>query len=219
MRASLAIFDMDGTILDTLEDLAGSLNYALEKNGFDRRTTEQVRGFIGDGIRKLVERGLPDGCEGAVYDTVLNDFIDHYKRHCADKTRPYEGIIPAIRSIREAGIRTAVVSNKADFAVKQLCDRFFDGLFDAAAGHSEAVRRKPAPDTVNMVLRRLGTDRSRAVYIGDSEVDGETAKNAGMPCISVSWGYRDSEFLAARGLSPIVHTPAELTALLLAEER
>lgn len=208
----LAIFDMDGTILDTLEDLKNSLNFALDKNGFPTRTLDEVRRFVGNGIGKLIERGTPDGCTEEMRERVRADFFPHYAAHCNDHTRPYEGIPEVIAALRKAGYLTAVVSNKADFAVQELCKIWFDGLFDAAVGEREGLQRKPAPDSVFEVCRKLGIPVSDAVYIGDSEVDLQTARNAGMDVISVEWGFRDAAYLRAHGADRIVSAPAALAS-------
>ncbi|MBQ8382469.1 MAG: HAD-IA family hydrolase [Clostridia bacterium] len=206
----LIVFDMDGTILDTLEDLKNSLNFALEKNGLPPRTLDEVRRFVGNGIGKLIERGVPEGCSDALRAKVQTDFFPHYAAHCNDNTRPYNGIPEVIAALRKAGYLTAVVSNKADFAVQDLCKIWFDGLFDAAVGEREGLRRKPAPDSVFEVCRQLNTPVSEAVYVGDSEVDLQTARNAGMEVVSVEWGFRDAAFLRECGADRIVSSTAEL---------
>lgn len=210
MKYKLAIFDLDGTILDTLADLTDSTNYALRENGFAEHTIEEVRFFVGNGIRKLMERAVPKGTDAAVIDRVHKTFTAHYKAHCADKTKPYPGITKLLCALRDAGIKTAVVSNKADYGVQTLCQDYFFGLFDFAVGEREGIRRKPCPDSVNEVLEKLGIVREDAVYIGDSDVDVETAKNAGLPCISVTWGFRDRKFLIEHGAVKFVDRPEEL---------
>lgn len=209
----LAIFDLDGTILDTLEDLADALNHALTEFGYPTRTLPEVRRFVGNGIRNLIRRGAPAGTQEAEIDRLHAVFTAHYNAHCADKTRPYAGIPELLTALRDRGIRTAVVSNKPDGAVKPLCARYFPGLFDAAVGERTGVARKPAPDSVNAVLAELGFDRSEAVYIGDSEVDIATAWNAGMACFSVDWGFRPREELLANGAKLIASTPQALLEL------
>ncbi len=218
MNYTLAVFDMDGTILDTLEDLAASLNFALKGEGFPTRTLDEVRNFVGNGVRKLVERGVPGTASAAEIDEVYAAFIVHYKEHCADSTRPYDGILSLLKQLKKAGCKTAVVSNKADFAVKELCVRYFDGLFDAAVGERPGVKKKPAPDSVNEVLRLLSKDKADTVYIGDSEVDIETADNAGLSCISIDWGFRDRGFLIAHGAKFIVSAPEELARMVKGPE-
>ena len=214
MKYTTVIFDLDGTILDTAEDLNASLNYALRKCGLPERSVADTKRFLGNGIRRLVELGAGEGVPPETLDAMLADFKARYRDHCLDKTRPYEGIIPLVESLRAAGVRTAVVSNKADFAVQELMDRFFPGLFDFAVGEREGIRRKPCPDAVNEALVRLGAVRESAVYIGDSEVDIATAKNAGLPCVSVAWGFRTEEALQKNGAERIVRTVPELKALL-----
>ena len=211
----LAVFDMDGTILDTLEDLKDSTNFALEKCGYPTRSYDEVRRFVGNGIRKLIERAVPEGLTVEQIDRVHEVFTEHYKVHCADKTKAYDGIKPLLEKLRASGVKTAVVSNKADYGVQELCKEYFDGLFDYAVGEREGIRRKPAPDAVNEALRVLGIDRSEAVYIGDSDVDFETAKNAELPCISVLWGFRDEEFLREKGATLFVRDPAEIYDIIM----
>ena len=212
----LAVFDMDGTILDTLEDLKDSTNFALKKCGYPPRSYDEVRRFVGNGIRKLIERAVPEGLTVEQIDRVHEVFTEHYKVHCADKTKAYDGIKPLLEKLRASGVKTAVVSNKADYGVQELCKEYFDGLFDYAVGEREGIRRKPAPDAVNEALRALGIDKSEAVYIGDSDVDFETAKNAELPCISVLWGFRDEEFLREKGATLFVRDPAEIYDIIMA---
>ncbi len=211
----LAVFDMDGTILDTLEDLKDSVNYALSECGYPQRTYDEVRRFVGNGIRKLIERAVPEGVSVSDIDRVHEVFTGHYKVHCADKTKAYDGIKPLLEELRANGVKTAVVSNKADYGVQELCKEYFDGLFDYAVGEREGIRRKPAPDSVNEALRVLGIPKNEAVYIGDSDVDYETAVNAGLPCISVLWGFRDEEFLRSKGASLFVREPSEILSIVL----
>ena len=215
MRYDLAIFDMDGTILDTLGDLRDSLNAALASEGLPPRTTDEARRFVGNGIRRLVERGVPDGTPDEVLERVLVAFKRHYAVHCADSTCPYPGIPEMLSSLRAAGVRTAVVSNKDDGAVRRLAETFFPGAFDHVAGLREGVRRKPAPDTVDAAIASLGVRRSSAVYIGDSEVDLETARAARIPCITVLWGFRSREELAAQGSDCFAAGPADELRLIL----
>ena len=215
MKAELVIFDLDGTILDTAADLNGSLNYVLEKYGLPLRTVTETTRFLGNGIRRLIELGAGENVPDETLDAMFADFKTHYKDHCFDQTRPYEGVPELIAALRAAGIKTAVVSNKADFAVRELMDRFFPGLFDCAVGEREGIRRKPCPDSVNETLSRLGADGKTAVYVGDSEVDIDTARNAGLPCISVAWGFRTPEALRDSGAERIVGAVDELAAILL----
>ena len=214
MNHSLIIFDLDGTILDTSADLNTSLNHVLRKYGLPERSVADTKRFLGNGIRRLVELGAGASVPPETLDAMVADFKAHYQIHCLDQTRPYEGIPALIQALRDEGMKTALVSNKADFAVQELVERFFPGLFDFAVGEREGVRRKPAPDSVNEVLRALSVPRECAVYVGDSEVDVATAKNAGLPCIAVSWGFRDVPTLQNAGAERIVNDVVALQAAL-----
>lgn len=210
MKYKLAIFDLDGTILDTLDDLANSVNFALNQSNLPKRSVAEVRKFVGNGIRKLIERAVPNETKKDVVDKVFEDFASHYKIHCADNTKSYDGIDELLNKLKNDEIKVAVVSNKADFAVQDLCKEYFPNIFDFAVGEKAEVRKKPAPDSVNTVLETLNIDKKDAVYIGDSEVDIETAKNAHMECISVNWGFRDEDFLKENGAKRIISSPAKL---------
>lgn len=210
MKYRLAIFDLDGTLLDTLEDLADSTNYVMRQFGYPERTIAEVRSFVGNGIRKLLERSAPKGTPTEEIDRMFEKFKEYYGAHCADKTKPYDGVMELLASLQKQGVKLAVVSNKADYAVKALCEQYFPGYFDVAVGERTGIARKPAPDTVNEVLRNLQMDKSQAVYIGDSEVDVQTAKNAKMDCIAVDWGFRDANVLKEAGAESIVSTPAKI---------
>lgn len=215
MAYKLAIFDLDGTILDTLEDLADATNFALREHGYPERTIEEVRRFVGNGIRRLIERAVPGELTTEEIDRVHNTFSAYYQQHCADKTRPYEGILQLLERLRAAGCLTAVVSNKADAAVQPLCRHYYKGLFDYAVGERAGIRRKPAPDSVQEVLRRLRVDPADAVYIGDSEVDIQTAANAGLDSIIVTWGFRERTFLESQGGRRFVDRPEEIEGIVL----
>lgn len=212
MKYKLVIFDMDGTLLYTLEDLTDGLNYALQLNGFPTKTMSEVRGYVGNGIRNEVRCSLPEHTDDSVQQKVYEDFSAYYNVHCNDHTRPYDGIIALLKKLKADGILTAVVSNKGDYAVQELDKQYFGGLLDAGVGEreDEGIAKKPAPDTVNAVLKKLHTDRKDAVYVGDSEVDIETAVNAHMECIIVDWGYRDRKDLIKDGAEKIVSSPEEL---------
>lgn len=214
MKYKLVIFDMDGTILDTLQDLQNCLNYALEKNGYPGRTYDEVRRFVGNGLEKLVERAMPKDMPEEAAAGVLVDFKEYYKVHCMDYTKPYDGIVELLRVLRKRGYQTAVVSNKTDFAVQELVKEYFQGMFDAAVGAREGQEKKPAPDSVYTVLEQLMVPREDAVYIGDSEVDIETAKNAGLECITVEWGFRERAYLEKMGAVCFVRQPSEILELV-----
>ncbi len=206
----LIIFDLDGTVLDTLADLTAALNFALQKNGMPQRTLPEVRSFVGNGIRKLIERGVPAGTAPEAVDAVHADFTAYYGAHCMDATAPYSGVREAIAALRAAGYNTALVSNKTDDAVQKLISGMFPGDFDYAAGEKPGVRRKPAPDMVIAALAALGVAPEDAVYVGDSEVDLATAKNAGLPCVSVTWGFKDRAFLLEHGAKTLIDAPEAL---------
>jgi len=210
MRYKLIIFDMDGTILDTLEDLTDSLNFALKKSGMPKRSLSEVREFVGNGIRKLIERAVPANTPTDIVNRVLADFSEHYRQNCANKTSPYDGIPEVLSALRKRGAQTAVVSNKVDFAVQQLSVQYFDGLFDMAVGEREGVRKKPAPDAIYAVLGHFGLEKNDALYIGDSEVDIQTAANAGMDCICVGWGFREEDFLLRNGAAVVLNKPDDI---------
>ena len=215
MKYRLALFDMDGTVLDTLQDLADATNAVMRKHGFPTHSVEAVRQFVGNGARVLIEKAVPAGTDPAQIDTVLGDFKEYYGKHSADATKPYDGVLDCLRALREAGVCTAVVSNKPDFAVKALTMQYFKGLFDAAIGDREGVRKKPAPDSVFEVMEALDVTEEEAVYIGDSDVDVQTAQNAGIDGIFVDWGFRSEACLREAGATVIARSPAEITALIL----
>lgn len=213
------IFDLDGTLLDTLDDLTGSVNYALKEVGCPGRTRDEVRAFVGNGIRNLMLRALPRNVSPAVFDQAFAAFKRHYGIHCNDQTRPYEGILDLIKELKKRGIRMAIVSNKADFAVKELANIYFAGMIPTAIGEkeSEGIRKKPAPDTVNEALTQLKSCRENAVYVGDSDVDIATAANAGMDAVLCEWGFRSREFLVEHGAKTMIASPKELLAFLFTE--
>ena len=219
------IFDLDGTLLDTLQDLADSVNYALRQHGMPEHSIDDIRRFVGNGVRRLMERAIPDGAQNPSFDAVFADFRRYYMQHSLDTTRPYDGIPELLHALKARGCRLAVVSNKMMAATQSLVAHFFPEI-DVAIGEHEAegIRKKPAPDTVLEALRQLGCPLSveqqrplftegelpLAVYVGDSDVDIATARNSGLPCISVLWGFRDREFLLAHGATTFVEHPVEL---------
>ena len=215
MKYSTVIFDLDGTLLDTLEDLCDSTNFALSRFAYPERTLSEVRAFVGNGIGKLIERSLPNGMSNDDYSAVLEEFKAHYALNCNNKTKAYPGVYDMLDVLKTDGIKLAVVSNKVDSAVKALCERYFKGYFDVAVGEKEGVRRKPAPDSVIAAMGMLGAEKADTVYIGDSEVDVETAVNAGVSLIAVSWGFRDRDLLEKSGDFKIVDTVSEILELVL----
>ncbi len=209
------IFDMDGTVLNTLDDLAVSVNYVLTRFGLPVHCTEEYRLFFGSGIRYALQCAAPKGTGEDMIDEMLPVFREHYNAHCLDRTGPYPGIPELMRNLRNHGYKLAIVSNKIDSAVKELNAKFFHDYVNVAIGEREGTRRKPAPDTVIQALAELKSAKEEAVYIGDSEVDLQTASNSGLPCITVLWGFRDKEFLAEQGAAVFASTPKEVFDLLL----
>lgn len=204
------IFDLDGTLLSTLADLAASTNYALRTHHMPERSLDEVRRFVGNGVKKLMERAIPDGLNNPLFEETFATFRQHYMQHNLDTTQPYPGIMQLLEQLKAEGKNIAVVSNKFYAATQELCRHFFGDYVDVAIGERAGIRKKPAPDTVNEALRLLGVTAEGAVYIGDSDVDIETAANSGMPCISVLWGFRDRDFLLAHGAQTFVASPLEL---------
>lgn len=206
------IFDLDGTLLDTLTDLAASTNYALRTHGMPEHTIDEVRRFVGNGVRKLMERAVPDGTDNPLFDEAFATFRQHYMEHSLDTTRPYEGVPEMLAALKAKGCHLAVVSNKMMAATQELCRHFFPETIEVAIGENEAegIRKKPAPDTVIAALRQLGVGEEGAVYVGDSDVDIATARNSNLPCISVLWGFRERDFLLQHGASTLISAPKEL---------
>lgn len=206
------IFDLDGTLLNTLDDLADSTNYALSKFGYPTRTIDEVRQFVGNGVAKLIERAIPEGKNNPNFEKCLAIFKENYAQNMYNKTAPYNGIIEMLSNLKSKGIKIAVVSNKFDLAVKELCKKYFEGFIDFAAGENEAqgIKKKPAPDTVISVLNEFNFASEDAVYVGDSDVDIMTAKNSKIPCISVTWGFRDEKFLLENGATILINAPSEI---------
>ena len=207
---SVVIFDLDGTLLDTLEDLRDSTNFALQKFGFPQRTLEEVRSFVGNGLRMLIVRAVPSGTDEAVIDEVLREMKQHYAENYHNKTHPYHGIEALLARLKAEGYPMAIVSNKANLVVGLLRKLYFDTLIPIAVGETERIMRKPAPDMVVEGLRRLGLPGAKAVYVGDSEVDLQTAHNAGLPCLSVTWGFRSVQQLKEAGAQQLIGSPEEL---------
>lgn len=208
------IFDMDGTLLNTLEDLADALNMALKMNNLPLRSLDEVRRFVGNGIRNLVIRAVPEGVANPIFEKTYQDFKEYYDEHCKDKTDAYPGIRMLLTELKNRGIAMAIVSNKIDSAVKKLNEQYFSEYIQVAIGEKIGIARKPAPDTALEALKELGIDRKNAIYVGDSDVDIETAKNAGMNCVSITWGFRDAEFLKEHGASTIIDRPEELLTIV-----
>lgn len=206
------IFDLDGTLLNTLDDLMVSVNYALRQYGMPEHSRDDIRRFVGNGVRLLMVRAVPQGDMNPLFEEVFRTFREHYMVHSLDTTRPYEGIPELLAELKLRGKRMAVVSNKFYVATQELCHHFFADTIEVAIGEHEAegIRKKPAPDTVYEALSQLGVGKEGAVYVGDSDVDLQTARNSGLPCISVLWGFRDRDFLIKNGATAFAVTPLSI---------
>ena len=212
------IFDLDGTLLYTLEDLKNSVNFALKESGFSQRSLDEVRQFVGNGIENLMRKAVPDNITEEEFKACFESFKGHYKIHSEDNTKEYEGITDALKVLKNDGYLIAVVSNKADFAVKTLCDKYFQGLLNVAFGEREGIKRKPCPDSVNEVAKILGVSKENCYYVGDSEVDVKTAHNAGIKCIACTWGFREKSVLENENPEYIADSPEEILRIVGAEQ-
>ncbi|MCR4762046.1 MAG: HAD family hydrolase [Lachnospiraceae bacterium] len=208
------VFDMDGTILDTLEDIRSSVNHALREHGLPERSSAEVRSFLGSGMVYLIHKAVPEGTDPETEASVLSSHKAYYSLHCAEQTRPYPGIRELLASLRDAGILTAVVSNKSDENVQALVRDYFDGLFTIAVGARDGVPRKPSPELVEIALSELGVSKEDAVYIGDSDIDVATARNAGLSMITVLWGFRDKPQLIEAGADRFAESTEDVKRLL-----
>ncbi len=216
MKPKAVLFDMDGTLLDTLGDLTDAVNATMRMFSRPEHTIGEVRQYVGNGVNRLLELALPGGREDPVFDDAVREYRAYYASHSEGKTKPYDGVPECVRALIEAGIGVGVVSNKPDKTTVDLARRFFPEIA-VAAGENEAagIRRKPAPDMVFRAMERLGAGPEETVYVGDSEVDIETGRAAGVDVISVLWGFRDREFLETRGAEVFVRTPGELEERIL----
>jgi phosphoglycolate phosphatase len=214
MQYNTVIFDLDGTLLNTLDDLTDSVNYGLQQFGFPTRNKSEVRQFVGNGIRKLMERSVPSGTSSDKVEQCLSTFVEYYSNNLQNKTKPYDGICEILNALKRQGYHLAIVSNKYDAAVKSLCNDYFRDYIQVAIGESSSVGKKPAPDSLYAALNELGSEKASAIYVGDSEVDVQTAHNAGIPCIGVTWGFRDKEVLQSEGADRIIDSPYQLLEFL-----
>lgn len=214
MKYTTIIFDLDGTLLNTLADLAAATNYALAEHKLPQRTTDEVRLFVGNGIRKLIERAVPADTPTELQEKVFASFNRYYKQHCADSTRPYDGVQQLLQQLRAAGCRTAIVSNKADYGVQALAKQYFDGRLDAACGERAGIAKKPAPDMLLAIMRQLKAEPASTIYIGDSDTDLDTARNAGIACIGACWGFRGRAFLEAHGAKLLAENVGDIWELI-----
>ncbi len=214
MRLDTIIFDLDGTLLDTLNDLMDSVNYALTACSMPQRTLDEIRNFVGHGVGPLVARSVPVGTDTVSEQRCMDFFRAHYLINMENKTAPYPGVLGLLERLGQEGYKLAVVSNKPDRAVKGLVQSHFGDLLPVAIGERSNMVRKPAPDMVLLALEELGSEQGQAVYVGDSEVDLETARNSGLPCVSVSWGFRDRAFLLEHGATHMADGVEELERIL-----
>ena len=214
MKYTTIIFDLDGTLLNTLADLAAATNYALAEHKLPQRTTDEVRLFVGNGIRKLIERAVPTDTPAELQEAVFASFNKYYKQHCADSTCPYDGVPQLLQQLRAAGCRTAIVSNKADYGVQALAKQYFDGQLDAACGERAGIAKKPAPDMLLAIMQQLNAKPASTIYIGDSDTDIATASNAGVACIGACWGFRGRAFLEAHGAKLLAENVIDIWELI-----
>lgn len=208
------VFDMDGTLLNTLQDLTNAVNMALSKYDLPEKTVTEVCKVVGNGARNLMKGVVPEGEKHPDFEAIFEDYKVYYAQHCEEETKPYEGILELLQELKKRKYMMAVVSNKPDPAVKVLAEKYFPGCFKVAIGDMEGYNRKPAPDLVYKALEELGAKKEEAIYVGDSDVDLMTAMNAELPCVSVTWGFRDREFLMFHGASVFIDKPVELLELL-----
>ncbi len=210
MKFKTAIFDLDGTLMNTLDDIRDSINYMLKEFSYPERSYNEIRSFVGNGMQHLVEQAVPSGLSDSQVQDCLSVFLKHYDTNMENKTAPYSGVIDVLKTLRQNGIRTAVVSNKFDEGTKLLCKKWFPEIIELALGESKTVSKKPAPDMVYEAIKQLGVEQSSALYIGDSDVDANTAKNANIPFLGVSWGFRDKELLVSLGAIEVVDRPNDI---------
>jgi phosphoglycolate phosphatase len=208
------IFDLDGTLLNTLDDLVDSVNYVMTYLGFPGKSRREVRNYVGNGMRRLMELSLPQNVDPHQIEQAFSIYRDYYTEHCRVKTKPYGGILELLGTLKKSGYKMAIVSNKNDAAVRALRDIYFSEYIETAIGEKENIRKKPAPDTVLQALKELNSSKGETLYIGDSEVDKQTADNAGMQCVLVSWGFRDKEQLETLMPAGVIDSPLELLDFL-----
>ncbi len=213
-KIDTVVFDMDGTLMDTLDDLTSSMNYIMSKYSYPTYTREEICSFVGNGLANLMERCIPSGRNNESFDVVFADFKEYYSAHCNDKTGPYFHVPELLEELKSRGYKMAIVSNKAHGPLCELVKLHFSKWIEVSIGEREGVNKKPAPDTVYLALEALGANGERAVYVGDSEVDVATAKNSGLPCIGCEWGFRTRELLEALGADAVISDPLELVGVL-----
>lgn len=210
----LVIFDLDGTLLYSLEDLMNSVNFALAVFGYELRTMDEISSYVGNGVQYLLRQAVPDNISEEDFQLCFECFKDHYSKHCCDKTRPYDGVIEMLKILKAKGVKVGIVSNKYQSAADETCKHYFDGLYDMVLGESDVCRRKPSPDGINIMCEKFGVEKNEAIFFGDSEVDIKTGDNAGVYCVSVLWGYRDRDFLSRNGAKLFVSNPLDITNII-----
>lgn len=210
MKYEAVIFDLDGTLTDTLADLRNSVNFALSQFDFPEKTAEEIRSFVGNGVKRLVYLSVPENTSDEIAEDCLSAFKEYYKTHSCVATNPYDGIIEMLSEIKNKGIKIAVVTNKMHSAAVDIVDHFFGDLIDVTVGQLDGVAQKPQPDGIYKALEYIGVSKEKAVYVGDSEVDCITAKNAGIPCVGVTWGFRNRDVLSKNGAEFIINSPKDI---------
>lgn len=227
MKYELIIFDMDGTILNTIEDLTDCANHFCAQYGFKTHTYDEFKFFVGNGIPKMIQRALPKDIAPELYEKILSDYLEYYPKHSAEKTRAYDGIIECIKNLKKAGLTIAVNTNKIESAAIDLCNDYFPNLFDIISGSRKGVPPKPAPDGIFEILEKFGINRKEyinsgkkipACYIGDSDVDLQTGINSGLDFIGVDWGFRGKDFLFQHGAQKVLETAQELSEYILGKK-
>ncbi len=214
MKRKLVIFDLDGTLLYTLEDLMNSVNFTLDLFGYELCTLDEISSFVGNGVGNLMRSALPTDIDDKEFESCFACFKERYSKHCCDKTRPYDGIMDVLETLKRRGINVGIVSNKYQAAAEDVCEHYFAGLYDMVVGESESCRRKPAPDGINMICEKLGVSKEESVFFGDTEVDVAAGNNAEVYCVSVLWGFRDREFLKNNGAHVFIKNPLEIVDIL-----
>ena len=215
MNTKLVIFDMDGTVLDTLSDLLSAMNHSLEKHGYSKHTLDEMKTFVGSGLYMMAVRAMPEGTDKAIIDSVFTEFKAYYAAHLNIETKPYPGIVSMMETLREKGISMGISSNKFQEGAQMLADCHFGSLIGCTIGESAVYPKKPDPAGTNAIAAHFGAEKGNILYVGDSDVDVQTAKNAFLPCLCVSWGFRSKEQLTHAGATKIVDTVEELTSSIL----
>lgn len=210
----LVIFDLDGTLLYTLEDLTNSVNFTLDLFDYETCTIDEISSYVGNGVKQLMRRALPSDISEKDFELCYACFMDHYSKHCCEKTVPYPGIVDVLKVLKSRGIKIGVMSNKFQSAAEDVCEHYFEGLYDMVVGESEYCRRKPAPDGINMICDRFDISKDETIFFGDTEVDVRTGDNAGVYCVSVLWGFRDRAFLSRNGAHLFIENPYDILDML-----